>query len=73
MAKRISTLRNNKYQIIGYIEEVDCRPGDLCIRNDRFQILGYYYPKKNQTWDIKGHFIGEGNLLTTLLDTVKIP
>jgi hypothetical protein len=63
MAEQI--LRDSKGHTIGKIYTAN--DGVQTIRDARGHIAGSYDPKSNATRDAKGHKIGTGNLLTTLL------
>ena len=57
-------LRDKSGKRIGEISESG---GKLIIRDERGHRKGEYDPKTNTTKDEKGHKVGTGNLLTTLL------
>lgn len=61
-----TVLKDEKFHIIGYIEEDN--NGKQVLKDDKFRIRGYYDPKTNVTKDAKFHIVGYGNLLTSLLD-----
>lgn len=61
-----TVLKDEKFHIIGYIEEDS--NGKQVLKDDKFRIRGYYDPKTNVTKDAKFHIVGYGNLLTSLLD-----
>lgn len=57
-------LRNNNGHLLGKIVE---EGGKLVIKDPNGHSKGKYDPKTNETYDMNGHRIGKGNLLTTLL------
>ncbi len=59
------TLRDANGNTIGYIE-TDSN-GKQTLRDSHGNLLGYYDSNSNYTRDSNGTFIGEGNILTTLL------
>ena len=59
------TLRDRNQHVIGYIDVKFS--GRQCLRDSNNHVLGYYEPGRNQTLDSNYHFIGNGNILTTLL------
>ncbi len=58
-------LRDKRGMRIGEIEE---KSGKLIIRDAKGMRKGEYDPKSNKTRDARGMTVGEGNLLTMLLD-----
>lgn len=64
MDKRLLRDRNNK--VIGSVTVKS--DGEQEIRDHDNHRLGYYDPDMDTTYDRDGHRVGEGNLLTTLLD-----
>lgn len=60
------TLKDAHYRIIGYIETRS--DGVQVIKNAQYRILGYFDPQYNQTKNEHYQIVGQGNLLTTLLE-----
>jgi hypothetical protein len=53
-------------KVIGYIEiGID---GRQVAKDTRYRIRGHYDPKTNQTRDFTYKVVGQGNLLTSMLD-----
>lgn len=59
------TLKDAHYRIIGYIETRS--DGVQVIKNAHYHTLGYFDPKYNQTRNEHYQIVGQGNLLTSLL------
>ena len=59
------TLRDNRSNVIGYIETES--NGKQTIMSPTGKQLGFYYPERNKTTDARGGEVGTGNLLTSLL------
>lgn len=59
------TLKNERFQIIGYVEVAP--NGDKTLKNERFQILGYYKKGQNVTKDAHFRIVAYGDVLTSLL------
>ncbi len=57
-------LKDRNGHLIGKIAE---EGGKLVIKDRNGHSKGKYDPKTNTTYDMNGHKIGTGNLLTTLL------
>ncbi len=58
-------LKDNRGFTIGRIEESG---GKLTIKDERGFKKGSYDPKSDTTFDDRGHTVGKGNLLMTLLN-----
>lgn len=59
-------LRDRNGSRIGEIEETS--DGKLILRDKNGSRKGEYNPRNNVTYDRRGRRVGEGNLLTMLLD-----
>lgn len=59
-------LRDRNGFRIGEIEETS--GGKLILRDKNRFRKGEYDPRSNKTYDKNGHMVGEGNLLTMLLN-----
>lgn len=51
---------------LGWIEED--YEGNRQIKNSHLRIVGFYNKQRNRTTDFYGRYVGEGDLLTTLLN-----
>lgn len=59
------TLRDDRFQVIGYVEIED--NGDKTLKDERFQVLGYYDARYGMTKDERFQVVGHGDILTSLL------
>lgn len=58
------TLKDAKGRIIGFLVD----SGDqIKLKSPKYEFLGYYSKNSNKTYDSRGGFVGQGNLLLTLL------
>lgn len=59
------TLRDDRLQVIGFVEIAD--NGDKTLRNEHLQVVGYYDATADITRDERLQVVGYGDILTTLL------
>lgn len=65
MSQDYETIKDNNYNVIGYITTES--NGDQKIQDTNSQVLGYYRKYTNDTIDVNYHPIGSGNQLMRLL------
>lgn len=69
MRLMINYVRNRYGRVMGMIEEGAALPkGNQILRSSTGQLLGTYEANSNTTRDSRGRFVGQGNLLMTLID-----
>lgn len=66
MAKKVQTIKDFYYRVLGYIETYD--DGSKIARDFSRRILGRYDPKRDNTKDFYGRIIGRGDLTGMLFN-----